>query len=269
MTLGDGTGWDTSSPAASDLISKGDDEIRDLRTGVGIRLNKEHVTLATSSAGGEHKAGSAKVYIQSAAPTNRPDGTTALTSADDGRIWFDPDAASRGLFIYDDSTTDSGNWTPIGIVPIGSIIAWHKNYTNTPALPANFHECNGDTLNDPESPYHNQVIPDLNDATNRSTPTVVGAGGAFLRGGDTSGTFTDDQIQHHDHDVFERGTDAVSGAGLTLVQDSSTPGSATETPTSGVVDVKNATNHTAAGDARVGNETAPFNMTVVWIMRIK
>lgn len=268
MALGDGTAWDETSPASSDLISQGDDEIRDLRKGTRIRLAKEHDTPATSSAGGEHKAGSAKIYIQSSAPTTRPDGSTALTSADDGRIWFDADTSSRVAYVYDDSSTESNNWTPLGMVPVGSIIAWHKTFTNTPSLPANFLECNGQTVSDAESPYDGQVIPDLNDATNRST-SITSGGGVFLRGGDTSGTFTDDQIQHHDHDVFERATSATTGSGLTLVQDSSTPGSASNTPTSGVVDVKNSTNHTAAGDARVGNETAPFNMTVVWIIRIK
>jgi hypothetical protein len=60
--------------------------------------------------------------------------------------------------------------------PIGSIGAWHKTFTNTPALPAEWLECNGQVINDAQSPYNGQNMPDLN-TTNR-----------FLRGNATSGT---------------------------------------------------------------------------------
>lgn len=46
--------------------------------------------------------------------------------------------------------------------PIGSVIAWLKSYTNTPALPSGWVECNGQTLSDAGSVYNGQVIPDLN-----------------------------------------------------------------------------------------------------------
>lgn len=93
MALGDGTAWDEASPAASGQIPQGDDEIRDLRIGVRIRMEKEHVTPATSSAGGTHKQGSAISYVVADATArdlvvNRPDAATALgnTSADIGRL---------------------------------------------------------------------------------------------------------------------------------------------------------------------------------------
>lgn len=87
MALGDGTGWNTSAPADTDLRSVGAKEIRDLRTGVGIRMDKEHVALASSSAGGEHKEGSSVIYTEPTVtfPTNKPDGSTALDSNDEGR----------------------------------------------------------------------------------------------------------------------------------------------------------------------------------------
>ena len=87
MALGDGTGWNTSAPANTDLRSVGAAEIRDLRTGVGIRIDKEHVALSSSSAGGEHKEGSAVIYTEPTVtfPTNKPDGSTSLDSADEGR----------------------------------------------------------------------------------------------------------------------------------------------------------------------------------------
>lgn len=88
---GSGTGWDIAAPADTDPRKDGAQEIRDLRTGTAIRVNKEHVTLASSSAGGEHKEGSAKAYLDDSggsAPANRPDGTTPLDADDEGRMLF-------------------------------------------------------------------------------------------------------------------------------------------------------------------------------------
>jgi len=275
---GNGTGWDELAPTNSELVKDGALEIRDLRKAARIRLEKEHILPAASSVGGEHKMGSAVAYVQATAtavPTQTPaagapftSGGAALSSADDGRFWFDTD--DRTLHIYDDSSTEADKWSPLGMVPVGSIIAWHKTLTGMVTLPSNWVECNAGAgnVNDTESPIHGQPIPELN-ADGERTAAITSGGGAFLRGDTTSGTFADDTIQHHDHDVYERATSATTGAGLTLVQDSSTPGSASATPTSGIVDVKNSTHHTAAGDKREGNETQPFNMTVVWIMRIK
>lgn len=87
----DATSWDITDPSDSDVLSSGAKEIRLLRAAVGVRSDKEHVTLATSSAGGEHLEGSAKAYRQASAPTQRPDASTSLDSDDDGRIWIDSD----------------------------------------------------------------------------------------------------------------------------------------------------------------------------------
>ena len=79
-----GTGWDEDAPvASSDPHGKACYEIRDLRMGLRIRLAKEHTPPAATSAGGEHKPGSAVCWCQTTEPTTRPDGTTVLTSA----IW--------------------------------------------------------------------------------------------------------------------------------------------------------------------------------------
>jgi len=48
------------------------------------------------------------------------------------------------------------------IAPIGSILPFHKSFNNTPSLPENWVECNGQTINDSESPYDGQTVPDLN-----------------------------------------------------------------------------------------------------------
>ena len=85
------TDWDTTVPANSDQLSAGDDTIRDLKGQLALRNVKEHVAYATSSAGGEHKEGSAMVYYATAAASlTRPNGD-AFTSADEGRIRFNSD----------------------------------------------------------------------------------------------------------------------------------------------------------------------------------
>jgi len=49
-----------------------------------------------------------------------------------------------------------------GFSPIGAIIAWHKSFSNLPDLPDGWMECNGQIINDPDSPFYNQKLPDLN-----------------------------------------------------------------------------------------------------------
>lgn len=64
--------------------------------------------------------------------------------------------------------------------PIGSVLAWLKSFTNTPALPDGWVEMNGQTLSDAESVYDGQTIPNLNGATAGTQ--------RLLRGATTSGT---------------------------------------------------------------------------------
>jgi hypothetical protein len=59
-------------------------------------------------------------------------------------------------------------------VPVGGIVAWAKSLTGVPVLPDGWVECNGQVLNDPDSPLNGTTLPNLND--NR-----------FLKGNATSG----------------------------------------------------------------------------------
>lgn len=114
---GTGTGWTITDPQDTELRSLGAKEIRDLRIGMAIRIDKEHQPLSASSGGGEHKEGSAVVYndIASTFPTNKPDGATALDANDDGRL-----AVVDGqMYIYDGVNTQwvtlaRGNFTVSG-----------------------------------------------------------------------------------------------------------------------------------------------------------
>jgi hypothetical protein len=47
-------------------------------------------------------------------------------------------------------------------VPIGAVLPWLKTFPNTPLLPGNFVECNGQVLDDSSSVYDGQTIPNLN-----------------------------------------------------------------------------------------------------------
>ncbi len=148
-----------------------------------------------------------------------------------------------------------GAYAGFGIMPIGSIIAWHKGLPNTPALPAGWAECNGQTISDAASPYNGVALPNLNGS------------GLFLRGSATSGTLQN-----------------ASRVAVTLETNSSylyfDASGRNMTQYNGDFD---ATDTLAASQrgyiAKTGTDSAPgqiyaarvrpANMSVVWIMRIK
>ncbi|KKM85136.1 hypothetical protein LCGC14_1292120 [marine sediment metagenome] len=271
----DGTGWDTSTPDPSDLIKDGANQITDLRKGVETRVNKEHVTLAANSAGGEHKEGSAKAYYDTLAnqPTLRPDGTTTLTDADQGRPFYASDTNELRMYR---GTTDG--WEGLGIVPVGAIVAWHKDIDGaTPlVLPDSWVECNGGTVSNAASPINGKTIPDLNDDTayGGSAGQVAGAyirgtqggGGVWTeaKAAPDTGTFHDDALQGHDHLIY-RNNNVDLGTGGDDVFMPSTGPSAAATTTGGMKDGADA----GTGDpVRFTDETRPYSVHMVWIMRI-
>lgn len=94
------TTWNTAfegTPAGSADPAEGDDRIRELKSATRERIEKEHVMDTGSglySEDGWHREGSAIAYYESSAPTNRPDGATALDTDDAGRLWVDSDDRS-------------------------------------------------------------------------------------------------------------------------------------------------------------------------------
>ena len=68
------------------------------------------------------------------------------------------------------------NGLAFGRVPVGTIVAWNKTATGTPALPDGWLECDGQVVFDTASPYYTKTLPSLN-GTN-----------LFLRGATASGT---------------------------------------------------------------------------------
>jgi len=151
------------------------------------------------------------------------------------------------------------------VPPIGSIIAWHKDFANTPSLPYGWVECNGQTLNDPASPYHNQVIPNLNgDPNGANSPGLNEKAGMFLRGGTTSGTGQNDAFQGHRHSIDTDG--ALKSEWEYNSRRDTDSGNYGPYANITVGDpISDGTN----GTPRTANETRPKNMSVVWIMRVK
>lgn len=78
---------------------------------------------------------------------------------------------------------------PAGLVPVGCVIAYLKSLTNSPALPSEYVECNGQTLSDAQSVFNGVVIPNLN----------ASGGGTkrFLRGSTTSGSTGGSETHTH------------------------------------------------------------------------
>jgi hypothetical protein len=166
------------------------------------------------------------VFIQATAPT--------ATRA--GQLWSN--TADFSLY-----QSDAGlAWVNIGLnsAPVGSVFAWLKSFTNTPALNNNWVECNGQVLSDAASLYNGLTIPNLNGS--------LGAGlkGYFLRGHSSSGSVESSQNLNHRHTASASGS-----AGGTNNFEYDAGGNTIYTGYEG------------------GDEARPSNYSVVWIMRVK
>ncbi len=141
----------------------------------------------------------------------------------------------------------TGGGSVFGVVPIGSIVAWHKSLSGTPALPDGWVECNEQTISDSGSVYNGQPIPNMNGE------------GRFLRGSSTSGT-NQAATEHV----------AVGSVSRHLQIASNTSVNYTDTEIGNMDRAVMFNSDTANTDAIYRQYTArPINMSVVWIIRIK
>ena len=125
--------------------------------------------------------------------------------------------------------------------PIGSVLAWLKSYTNTPALPAGWVECNGQTLSDGDSVYDGQVIPNLNTGSYKT-----------FRGAATSGGTGGSDSHTHNNYLSEGASGATGVASAASVR---------YTGSDGDNDAACATTDAASA--------LPAYYEVVWILRVK
>lgn len=137
--------------------------------------------------------------------------------------------------------------------PVGSIVGWHKNVQGPAlAIPAGWVECNGGTVNDPDSPIDGSTIPNLNgDPGGGNSPGLGSAQRMFLRGGTSSGTGESDTFAAHTHGYESESWHLGWGGNNSSAKH--------------VTEQRAGKNTAPAG----GGETRPKNMSVVWIMRIK
>jgi hypothetical protein len=99
---------------------------------------------------------------------------------------------------------DTFDEVAVGIVPVGTVVPWLKSFTGVPSLPDSFVECNGQTINDSESPLDGQTVPDLN-GNNR-----------FIRAAGSSGG-TGGQASHNHQALRDAGS--LDGKGLTDINE--------------------------------------------------
>jgi hypothetical protein len=85
-----------------------------------------------------------------------------------------------------------------GAMPIGSVVAWLKSCTNTPPLPRQWVECNGQQLAMPGSPFDGATIPNLNGSDNQEK--------RFLRGSTQSGAVGGAETHNHGFYLIDRPT---------------------------------------------------------------
>ena len=113
--------WDAvykEKPPGTQSPTLGDNRMRETRESIQERMTNAHYTVDDSQSTGSsatdwwHKMGSAKIWYQAAVPTVRvlgsSTGLSTITSDDNGRLWFDSDATTPSLFVWNgtDFTTE-------------------------------------------------------------------------------------------------------------------------------------------------------------------
>lgn len=91
------------------------------------------------------------------------------------------------------------------LVPVGGVIAWLKTFTNTPALPDGWVECDGSAISDATSVYNGQNTPDLNGDAQflRGNSSSGGTGGAATTTGQNvqSGSGAETPVQAANNNI--------------------------------------------------------------------
>lgn len=108
----------THPVTATGKTNEGAQEIRLVRSSLADRLDKEHVTIAASGAGGQHKAGSAFAFYNADPGTNITttlDGVT-LSNDDNGRLAVDLTAPTLQVYVHP-------SWTDFAYVPLSWTVA--------------------------------------------------------------------------------------------------------------------------------------------------
>lgn len=124
-----------------------------------------------------------------------PEGNVGIgTEVPDKKLTVDGDAKVTGNMDVEMNVDIIGDLTVEGkitamsavpVIPVGSIIAWHKSGADGLTLPEGWVECNGQAISDTDSPFAGTTVPDLNNQV------YANDRGRYLRGGNTSGQFNE------------------------------------------------------------------------------
>lgn len=142
-----------------------------------------------------------------------------------GNIVAQNNVSVTGTVIASSFVGDGSQLSGINVVPIGSVAAWLQNYTGTPVLPDGWALANGQNLTDATSPFHHQLLPNLNGASGGTQRFLRGAASS----GNTGGADTHSHIwlntaalsygsSGNTVDVTQAGGAAVNGDPLAKVQ---------------------------------------------------
>jgi len=185
--------------------------------------------------------------------------------------WTSPGGEDPSITIISPRKLIADKFEGFGIVPIGSVIAWHKSLTGVPALPDGWVECNGQTLDDEDSLLHGQVIPNLNGhASGANSPGLGRKEKMFIRGGTISGTGQDFAIENITGYAYFRAQSSrneLIGAGgcfERIVGDADLTSTASATTRE-----QEKLNFDASNVINTDTETRPANVSMVFIIRIK
>lgn len=106
------SGWTTGLPSGNSLVANTDEEFRSLKSFQEAWWEQEHyATSGSATSAGVHKQGSARAFVQAAAPT-----TEVAQPA--GQLWVDTD--DDGLYYHDGSS-----WVLMtNAITLGSAQTW-------------------------------------------------------------------------------------------------------------------------------------------------
>jgi hypothetical protein len=118
MAMSSSEDWDDSTLQDTDGVYLTPTEILYLKQAINKRISREHKEFDELGVGGDHLEGSALIYLpedaDALAALTKPDGETALTSDDKGRLAYDVDL---GELHYYDGT----DWQPL-VVRFGTMV---------------------------------------------------------------------------------------------------------------------------------------------------
>ena len=185
-----------------------------------------------------------RVGVNTTAPTRQLDvnGTVRIRGG----------GPATGAYLQAQNANGDATWSRsgYGLVPLGTIVAWHKSGGSVGGLPAGWRECNGGAA------VNGINIPDLN-----NTYGAEGGGshrGRFLRGGTSSGSYQSDRTNN-----FYRWEQDDDDGGPNRWE--------ANLSQSGGWNGHMGSYH--SNDRRrfrlKGGETRPMNMSVVWIIRVE